>query len=79
MKINPEDSTIELEHVISHGTENRVKDPARKIPPISKVYEHIVFRGSDVEEISVQDNEEEENESPLPNDPAIVGVSDLSP
>ncbi|KAK2809992.1 hypothetical protein FQN50_003408 [Emmonsiellopsis sp. PD_5] len=75
-EINPEDSTIALENVVSHGTEGRRGNPAEEIAPSSSVYEYIVFRGSDVKDISVAE-EQKENQQPeppqVPNDPAILG------
>ncbi|KAL1994414.1 hypothetical protein VTN49DRAFT_3083 [Thermomyces lanuginosus] len=74
-EINPEASTIALENVVSYGTEGRRGNPAEEIPPSSSVYEYIVFRGSDVKDISLA--EEEKKEEPprpqMPNDPAILG------
>ncbi|KAI5289485.1 subunit of tubulin prefoldin, partial [Ascosphaera aggregata] len=77
-QINPEDSTIALENVVSHGTEGRRGNPADEIHPTSNVYEYIVFRGSDVKDISMA--EEEERPAPLsvPDDPAILGCSSSS-
>lgn len=76
-EINPEASTIALENVVSFGTEGRRGNPAEEIPPSASVYEYIVFRGSDVKDISVA--EEKENTQPepaqVPDDPAILGVS----
>ncbi|KLJ09749.1 hypothetical protein EMPG_14824 [Blastomyces silverae] len=75
-EINPEDSTIALENVISHGTEGRRGNPAEEIAPSASVYEYIVFRGSDVKDISVAEDQKE-NQQPeppqVPNDPAILG------
>ena len=77
-EINPEASTIALENVISHGTEGRRGNPAEEIAPSASVYEYIVFRGSDVKDISFAD-EQKENQQPeppqVPDDPAILGVS----
>ncbi|KAI9923613.1 hypothetical protein MW887_008535 [Aspergillus wentii] len=74
-EINPEASTIALENVVSFGTEGRRGSPAEEIPPSTSVYEYIVFRGSDVKDISVA--EEKENTQPeppqVPDDPAILG------
>ncbi|BCR86361.1 putative G2/M phase checkpoint control protein Sum2 [Aspergillus chevalieri] len=74
-EINPEASTIALENVVSFGTEGRRGNPAEEIPPSASVYEYIVFRGSDVKDISVA--EEKENTQPepaqVPDDPAILG------
>ncbi|OAX80385.1 hypothetical protein ACJ72_05285 [Emergomyces africanus] len=75
-EINPEDSTIALENVISHGTEGRRGNPEEEIAPSASVYEYIVFRGSDVKDISVAE-EQKESQQPeppqVPNDPAILG------
>lgn len=62
----------------SFGTEGRRKNPAEEVPPSSTVYEYIVFRGSDVSDISIADEETKENAQPepprVPDDPAILGV-----
>jgi protein LSM14 len=78
-EINPEASTIALENVLSFGTEGRRGNPAEEIPAFSSVYEYIVFRGSDVKDISIAEDVKEnaQPEPPqVPNDPAILGVSD---
>ncbi|KAJ5682280.1 hypothetical protein N7462_005445 [Penicillium macrosclerotiorum] len=76
-EINPEASTIALENVKSYGSEGRRGNPADEVPPSAAVYEYIVFRGSDVKDISVADEEKKENaqsEPPrVPDDPAILG------
>lgn len=81
-EINPEASTIALENVVSFGTEGRRGNPAEEIPPSASVYEYIVFRGSDVKDISVAE-EKKENAQPepprVPDDPAILGVSSTGP
>lgn len=76
-EINPEASTIALENVMSHGTEGRRGNPAEEIPASTSVYEYIVFRGSDVKDISVAEekNEPEPQRPQVPDDPAILGVS----
>lgn len=77
-EINPEASTIALENVVSFGTEGRRGNPAEEIPPSSSIYEYIVFRGSDVKDISVAEDKEPPQPEPpqVPDDPAILGVSD---
>lgn len=64
---------------MSYGTEGRRGNPADEIAPSSSVYEYIVFRGSDVKDISVADEEKKEKTQPepprVPDDPAILGVS----
>ncbi|BDD59764.1 hypothetical protein MAP00_004954 [Monascus purpureus] len=75
-EINPEASTIALENVVSFGTEGRRGNPAEEIPPSASVYEYIVFRGSDVKDISVaEDTKENAQPEPpqVPDDPAILG------
>lgn len=77
-EINPEASTIALENVVSFGTEGRRGNPAEEIAPSASVYEYIVFRGSDVKDISVaEDTKENSQPEPpqVPDDPAILGVS----
>jgi protein LSM14 len=71
-EINPEQSTIALEDVYSFGTEGR---PAENfIPASNQKFDYIVFRGSDVKDIKVAE-EQKENKQPdanPPNDPAIL-------
>ncbi|CBF88243.1 putative G2/M phase checkpoint control protein Sum2 [Aspergillus nidulans FGSC A4] len=75
-EINPEASTIALQNVVSYGTEGRRGNPDEELPPSSSVYEYIVFRGSDVKDISVAEDKKEnaQPEPPqMPDDPAILG------
>ena len=60
--------------VHSYGTENR---PVSKfIPPRSEVFEYIVFKGSDIKDLTVHPREPQTQEQPQPEaDPAIVSVS----
>ncbi len=77
-EINSETSTVALENVSSFGTESRKTDPKEIIPPSDSVYEYIVFRGSDVKDLRIEEPPKE-NKPPqppqVPNDPAILGVS----
>ena len=77
-EINPEQSTIALEDVYSFGTEGR---PAGNfIAASNQKFDYIVFRGSDVKDIKVAE-EQKENKQPeqnVPNDPAIL-VSLMDP
>ena len=63
----------------SFGTEGRRGSPAEEVPPSTSVYEYIVFRGSDVKDISIAGEEKQEKTQPepprVPDDPAILGVS----
>ena len=73
-EINPESATIALEDVYSYGTEDRKTGP-EFIPASTQKFEYIVFRGSDVKDIKLQE-EQKENRQPtppnVPNDPAIL-------
>jgi protein LSM14 len=71
-EINSETSTVALEQVTSHGTEGR-RDGVDEITGSSNVYEYIVFRGSDVKDLRI---EEQPVKKPMQlDDPAILGVS----
>ncbi|KAI4242708.1 MAG: hypothetical protein L6R40_003929 [Gallowayella cf. fulva] len=73
-EINSENSTVALENVVSWGTEGR--DPENEVPPSETVYEYIVFRGSDVKDLRIEEPPKE-NKPPkppqVPDDPAILG------
>lgn len=76
-EINSDNHTVALESVTSHGTEGRKGNPAEEVPGSDQVYEYIVFRGSDVKDLTIIENaSQKENQAPqVPNDPAILGVS----
>jgi hypothetical protein len=76
-EINSETATVALENVTSFGTEGRKSNPDEEIPPSDSVYEYIVFRGSDVKDLRIEEAPAaKENKPPqMPNDPAILGVS----
>ncbi|KAK5105680.1 hypothetical protein LTR62_002492 [Meristemomyces frigidus] len=80
-EINSENHTVALENVTSHGTEGRKGNPAEEIPGSDRVYEYIVFRGSDVKELNiVAAPAKEENTRPaMPDDPAILGSARPGP
>ena len=66
-----------LEQVVSFGTEGR--RPEDEVLPSDNVYEYIVFRGSDVKDLRIEETPKE-NKPPkpqVPDDPAILGVSTL--
>ncbi|KAH8694737.1 Scd6-like Sm domain-containing protein [Ilyonectria robusta] len=75
-EINSDESTVSLENVRSFGTEGRKGRPDEEISPSDQVYEYIVFRGSDVKDLRIEDHPSiKENKPPaVPDDPAIVGA-----
>lgn len=75
-EINSETSTVALENVTSFGTEGRKSNPDEEIAPSDSIYEYIVFRGSDVKDLRIEEAPAvKENKPPqVPNDPAILGV-----
>ncbi|CAL8339542.1 unnamed protein product [Lota lota] len=69
--VDTDKSTVALAKVKSYGTEGRHTD--RPIPPKDEVYEYIIFRGSDIKDITV--SEPPKQHHGLPPDPAIVQSS----
>jgi len=62
--VDPNECTIALSHVRSFGTEDRQSQ--FPVPAQSQIYEYILFRGSDIKDITIVNTQQ------LPNDPAIV-------
>ncbi|OAG14153.1 hypothetical protein CC77DRAFT_573518 [Alternaria alternata] len=74
VEINSEASTVSLDNVRSFGTEGR-KGGKDEYPPSDVVYEQIVFRGSDVKDLRIEEPVKEKAQPAMPQDPAIIGVS----
>ncbi|KAG5436995.1 hypothetical protein PCANB_001270 [Pneumocystis canis] len=74
-EINSKDSTISLQNVRSYGTEGRKGNPKEEIPPSDNVFEYIVFRGSDVKDLRIEEPAPIKMTSQMQNDPAIVGTT----
>lgn len=53
--INADDATIALKSVRMFGTEGRLGQPHLEVPPGNDIYDYVVFRGNDVEDLSVLD------------------------
>ena len=64
-------SVLTILAVVSYGTEGR-RNGVNEVPVSKQEFEHIIFRGSDVEDLSVISPPPP---SDLPDDPAIVSVS----
>ncbi|KAM9408247.1 protein LSM14 homolog B-like [Pholidichthys leucotaenia] len=73
--VDTERSTIALAKVKSYGTEDRLSK--RPVPPKDEIYEYVIFRGSDINDITV--SEPPKPHHGLPRDPAIVQSSLGSP
>jgi protein LSM14 len=69
--IDPGASTIQLSNVYSMGTEMR-RPPTEFIPPVQEPYQYIIFRASEVKDLSV---DEPATLRSIHDDPAVIGAS----
>jgi protein LSM14 len=77
VEINSENATVALENVMSYGTEDR-RTGEEAYGPSTSLYDYILFRGSDVKDLRIEEAPKETSPAPppqMPNDPAILGVS----
>lgn len=69
-EVDTKASTVALENVKVCGTEDRRKNKEEFVPPSDQIYEYIVFRGSDIKDLTVK---EAPPKKPQPaSDPAII-------
>ncbi|KAF8803192.1 hypothetical protein BYT27DRAFT_7196078 [Phlegmacium glaucopus] len=70
--IDPQASTIQLSNVYSMGTETR-RPPAQFIAPVQEPYGYIIFRASEVKDLSVDEPPPVQHN--VHDDPAVLGAS----
>ncbi|MCO5562219.1 hypothetical protein L7F22_015845 [Adiantum nelumboides] len=72
--VDTENSNIALQNVQSFGTEGRKKN-GPQIPASDKVYEFIIFRGTDIKDLQVKMSPP----PPIHSDPAIISLQFSAP
>lgn len=84
--INADDATVALKSVRSFGTEGRMArngNPNLEVMPGNDVYDYVVFRGSDVKDLSVLDTPIEQVKPepyvPAPTVPPVYGAYPQAP
>eukprot|EP00906_Rhabdomonas_costata_P028828 RCo040752 len=70
--INPDENTVALRNVRMFGTEGRKDGP--QIPPGDQLYEFIIFRGSDIKDLTVYDVAPAPEKQMMAQDPAVVNA-----
>lgn len=65
-----------LEPVRSCGTEDRPVE--RALAPRDEIYDYIVFRATDIQDLTVSEPPKEREPNKPPVDPAIVSVGDVT-
>eukprot|EP01102_Stenamoeba_stenopodia_P013974 TRINITY_DN4598_c0_g1_i1.p1 TRINITY_DN4598_c0_g1~~TRINITY_DN4598_c0_g1_i1.p1 ORF type:complete len:495 (+),score=106.64 TRINITY_DN4598_c0_g1_i1:144-1628(+) len=70
--IDPKESKVALQNVRSYGTEDRKKEV---IPPSNEVYDYIIFRGSEIKDLTVC---EAPRQAPIIPDSAILAMPHLA-
>eukprot|EP00667_Euglena_gracilis_P024246 EG_transcript_27759 len=76
--INPDENTVALRNVRMFGTEGRKKE-GPQIPPGDQLYEFIIFRGSDIKDLTVFDAAQKQSSQPSSLDPAILNAWQAPP
>jgi protein LSM14 len=73
-EVDTQASTVALENVRVCGTEDRKKNQQEFVPPSDQIYEFIVFRGSDIKDLTVKEAPPKKPQPVVSNatDPAIV-------
>jgi len=72
--IDPQASTIQLSNVYSMGTETR-RPPNQFIAPVQEPYGYIIFRASEVKDLSVDELPPAQSQHNVHDDPAVLGAS----